>query len=264
MPASRSSSKLYHSLVLAIIGLLLLLPLIATAIYSFCQQWGATILPSGFTLGWYLELWQDPRFLMALWHSLLICFATLMISTVFIVPAVFVVFYYYPKLGTMMNIFSLMPFAIPPVVSSVGLLQLYSDGPLPITGTPWILIGSYFTITLPFVYHAVNNNLRALNLHDLMDAARLLGANSVQAFIKVILPNIRKGVLSSLFLSFSFLIGEFVFANMLVGTRFETLQVYLYNMRQTSGHFTSALVISYFTIVLVLTLIATRFNRQQP
>ncbi|MFM2483049.1 ABC transporter permease [Celerinatantimonas sp. YJH-8] len=252
---------LYHRFVLILIGFILLLPLLATAIYSLCQQWGATILPSGFTLSWYQQLWQDPRFLIALGHSLLICLGTLIISAVLIVPAVFVVFYYYPKLNTLMTVFTLLPFAIPPVVSSVGLLQLYADGPLPITGTPWVLIGCYFTIALPFIYHAVRNNLRALDLHSLMDAAQLLGANSIQAFIKVILPNIRKGLLSSLFLSFSFLIGEFVFANLLVGTRYETLQVYLYNMRQTSGHFTSALVISYFTIVLLLTLAATRFNR---
>ena len=59
----------------------------------------------------------------------------------------------------------------------------------------------------------------------------------------------------------SFLLGEFVFANMLVGTRYETLQVYLYNMRATSGHFTSALVMSYFLLTLLLTWAANRFHR---
>lgn len=252
---------LYHYAVISIICVLLLLPLVATLAYSLCQQWGATILPSGFTLHWYKILWSDPRFLTALWHSISLAFGTLLLSSLLIVPAVFVVFYYYPKLDTFMNMLTLLPFAIPPVVSSVGLLQLYSGGPIELTGTPWILVGCYFTITLPFIYRAVSNNLQALNIPDLMDAARLLGANSIQAFVKVVLPNIRKGLLASLFLSFSFLIGEFVFANILVGTSFETLQVYLFNMRQTSGHFTSALVISYFTIILLLTMAATRFNR---
>ena len=50
-------------------------------------------------------------------------------------------------------------------------------------------------------------------------------------------------------------------ANLLVGTRFETLQIYLYNMRSTSGHYTSAVVMSYFLITLILTWLATRFNR---
>ncbi|MFM2477874.1 ABC transporter permease [Celerinatantimonas sp. MCCC 1A17872] len=258
---SASHSKLYHVSVLSILYGLLLIPLLATLVYSLCDQWGATILPSGFTFKWYHQLWTDPRFLTSLYHSLVLSFGTLFISAVLIVPCVFVVFYYYPKLDTWMNVLTLLPFAIPPVVSSVGLLQLYSGGPLPLTGTPWILVGCYFAITLPFVYRAVNNNLQALNIPDLMDAAALLGASSISAFIKVVLPNIRKGLLASLFLSFSFLIGEFVFANILVGTSYETLQVYLYNMRQTSGHFTSALVMSYFTIILLLTLAATRLNR---
>jgi putative spermidine/putrescine transport system permease protein len=160
-----------------------------------------------------------------------------------------------------MNLLILLPFAVPPVVSSVGLLQLYADGPIPIVGTPWVLIGTYFTIALPFMYRALANSLQGINLRDLMDAAHLLGASTPRAFVSIVLPNIRKGLLASLFLSFSFLLGEFVFANILVGTRFETLQVYLYNMRQTSGHFTSALVMSYFFFTLLLTWLATRFSR---
>lgn len=62
-------------------------------------------------------------------------------------------------------------------------------------------------------------------------------------------------------LSFSFLIGEFVFANLLAGSRYETVQVYLYNMRNGSGHFTSALVISYFMVVLIFTWVANMLNK---
>ncbi|MBJ7553995.1 Putative 2-aminoethylphosphonate transport system permease protein PhnV [Marinomonas spartinae] len=258
---STKRAMAYHYSVTCFIYFLLLIPLLATLVYSLCDQWGATILPSGFTFKWYIQLWTDPRFLTALYHSMTLAVGTLILSAVLIVPCVFVVFYYYPKLDTGLNILTLLPFAIPPVVSSVGLLQLYSDYPLLLTGTPWILVGCYVGIALPFIYRAVNNNLRALNVHDLMDAARLLGASSTQAFFKLILPNIRKGLMASLFLSFSFLIGEFVFANLLAGANFETLQVYLYNMQQNSSHFTSALVISYFSITLILTLLATRFNR---
>lgn len=66
--------------------------------------------------------------------------------------------------------------------------------------------------------------------------------------------------MASLFLSFSFLLGEFVFANILVGTRYETLQIYLYNMRQTSGHFTSALVMTYFLFIFFTDLVGKSFQ----
>jgi len=235
--------------------------LIATLIYAFSTQWGSTILPEGLTLKWMTQLWQDPRFLLALAHSLVICFGALVLSVVLVLPLMFVIAYYFPRLDSVMNILILLPFAVPPVVSSVGLLQLYSDGPLVLTGTPWILIFCYFTIALPFIYRAITNNMQAIHLRDLMDAAQLLGASTWQAAVLVVLPNLRKGCMIALLLSFSFLIGEFVFANLLVGDRFETLQVYLYNMRTGSGHFTSALVISYFLVVLLLTLVANMVNK---
>lgn len=254
---------LWHRAVVVMLLVVLLLPLAATLVYALSSTWGATILPQGFELKWFLDLWRDPRFLTALGHSLLICLGALLLSALLVLPVIFVIAYFFPWLDGVMNIFILLPFAVPPIVSSVGLLQLYSDGPLALTGTPWILIDCYFTLMLPFMYRAVNNNMQAINLRSLMDAAHLLGASTAQAALLVILPNLRKGCMIAMLLSFSFLIGEFVFANLLVGNRYETLQVYLYNMRNGSGHFTSALVISYFVVVLLLTLLANAVSKEK-
>lgn len=263
MSHAEKRSPLFHQLVVFALMLILLMPLLGTLIYSLSTSWSATILPSGLTFKWYLALWSDARFLSAFGRSLLVCFAALALSLVLILPLLFVVSYHFPKLDAVMNVLILLPFAIPPVVSSVGLMQLFAGGPLPILGTPWILIGCYFTIALPFMYRAISNNLQAINLRDLMDAAHLLGASTWHAAFMVVLPNLRKGLLVSVFLSFSFLFGEFVFANLLVGSRYETLQVYLYNMRNDSGHFTSALVISYFMFVLLMTWAANRLNKDK-
>ncbi|WP_339524548.1 ABC transporter permease [Pseudomonas sp. EA_35y_Pfl2_R111] len=263
MSHAEKRSPLFHQLVVYSLLLILLLPLLGTLLYSFSTSWSASVLPSGLTFKWYLALWSDVRFLSAFGRSLLVCFAALALSLVLILPLLFVVSYHFPKLDAVMNVLILLPFAIPPVVSSVGLMQLFAGGPLPILGTPWILIGCYFTIALPFMYRAISNNLQAINLRDLMDAAHLLGASTSRAAFMVVLPNLRKGLMVSVFLSFSFLFGEFVFANLLVGSRYETLQVYLYNMRNDSGHFTSALVISYFMFVLLMTWAANRLNKDK-
>lgn len=258
---NKHSGLWIHKLVLMSVASLLALPIIATFLYSIARSWGATVLPDALSIKWYLQLWQDPRFLMAFGRSLIICFSTLLISIAVILPMTFAVFYRFPKLKGLMDLLIILPFAIPPVVSSVGLLQIFADEPLMLVGTPWILIGTYFTITLPFMYRALANSFQGINLHDLMDAAHLLGASTFKAFLMIVLPNVRKGILVSLLISFSFLMGEFVFANILVGTRYETLQIYLFNMRQTSGHFTSALVMSYFLFTLLLTWLAMRLNR---
>ncbi|MDO6497062.1 ABC transporter permease [Photobacterium sanguinicancri] len=251
----------FHKTVVYSIVSIMLIPILATFVYSISSRWGATVLPDGFTFDWYINLLTDSRFLDAFGRSLFICIAALTLSVILILPTIFVVFYYFPKLHKVMNMLILLPFAVPPVVSSVGLLQLYADSEIALIGTPWILIGTYFTIALPFMYRAIANSFDAINLQDLMDAAHLLGASTSKAFLLIILPNLKKGLMASLFLSFSFLLGEFVFANILVGTRYETLQMYLYNMRNTSGHFTSALVMTYFLFIFVLTWLASRFSR---
>lgn len=268
MPSHSLTAKTYqsselwlHKLILISVASLLALPIVATFIYSMATQWGATVLPDAMTFKWYLQLWQDPRFLWAFGRSLIICFGTLLISALVILPMTFAVFYRFPKLKGIIDLLIILPFAIPPVVSSVGLLQIFADEPFMLVGTPWILIGTYFTITLPFMYRALASSFQGINLHDLMDTAHLLGASTFKAFLLIVLPNIHKGLLVSLLISFSFLMGEFVFANILVGTRYETLQIYLFNMRQTSGHFTSALVMSYFLFTLLLTWLATRMSR---
>jgi ABC-type spermidine/putrescine transport system permease subunit II len=176
-------SVIYHRVVVYLLFAILLLPLLGTFIYSISSSWSATILPSGFSLKWYAQLWSDPRFLNAFGQSLLVCIGALILSVVLILPLLFVVHYHFPKLDALMNILILLPFAVPPVVSSVGLLQLYGSGPFAMVGTPWILIGCYFTVALPFMYRAITNNLQAINLRDLMDAAQLLGASTFQAAI---------------------------------------------------------------------------------
>lgn len=216
----------FHKSVVYTIVVIMLIPILATFIYSISSRWGATILPDGFTFDWYIKLLTDPRFLQAFGRSLFIGLSALALSVVLILPAIFVVFYYFPKLDKLMNILILLPFAVPPVVSSVGLLQLYADSEISLIGTPWILVGTYFTIALPFMYRAISNSFEAINLHDLMDAAHLLGASTTKAFLLIILPNLKKGLMASLFLSFSFLLGEFVFANILVGARDDLFPVY--------------------------------------
>lgn len=253
--------QLYHKTVIGVTALILLLPIAATVIYAFSSSWGATILPDGLTTRWFEQLLSDPRFMAALGRSFFICLATLAFSTLLVLPAVFAVFYYFPKLKDLMEILIILPFAVPPVVSSVGLLQIYAGEPFEIVGTPWILVGTYFTIAVPFMYRSLANGLEGINLKDLIDAAHLLGASTFSAFMRCILPNLNRALLASLFLSFSFLMGEFVFANILVGTRFETLQIYLYTKRMTSGHLNAAIVATYFCLTLILTWIAMYLSR---
>ena len=239
------------------------LPLLGTLLYSLADVWIDTFLPQSYTLKWYIELFLSDRFITSLMNSVFISVSALLVTVVLVVPTVFVIHYYFPSMKGVMNLLILTPFAVPPVVSSVGLMQLFSSEPLALTGTPWILIGAHFSVALPFMYRAIANNMGTMNLNDMVDAAHILGASTWRVFFQVIVPNVKKGLMVSIFLCFSLLFGEFVFASLLVGARFETVQVFLYNVRHYSGHFSSAIVIGYFALVLLMTSLAIRLGKEK-
>ena len=245
-------NKGWHGSIAALVMLYLFIPLLATFLYSIATDWYRTILPEGYTLDWYKELFTDPRFLGAMQRTLLVCFIAICISVVIMVPTVFIVTVYFSRLERVLQGLVMLPYAIPGVVAAVGLIKVYSAGPVVLSGSIWLLVGAYFVIVLPYMYQGIRNSMRTIDAVRLVEAAELLGASRMQAFWKVIFPNILTGIVVSTLLSFSTLFGEFVLANLLVGGHFETMQIYLFRRMGESGHLASAIVVTYFILLLAL------------
>lgn len=261
------SSLRFHKVAVGLLIIYLLIPLIGTFLFSIAGKWDRTILPESFTMKWYIELFQDARFFTAFQHTLFLIVMSVGLSIVIMLPTIFIITIYFRKLEGFLQAVAMLPYGIPPIVGAVGLIKLYSNGPIQISGTPWILIGAYFVTILPFMYQGIRNSLRTINAVELVDAAELLGASKFQAFRTVVFPNILSGILVSTLLSVALLFSEFSFANLLVGGQFETLQIYLSNKLNTSGHLTSAIVITYYSVILLLTwavLKATFRNQKSP
>ncbi|WP_129691233.1 ABC transporter permease [Gottfriedia acidiceleris] len=246
-------SSTYFKLLVGLLVIYLLIPLVGTFLFSIANKWDHSILPESYTLNWYIELFQDGRFFDAFQRTLFLIVITVFLSVSIMLPTIFIITVYFSKFEGILQAIAMLPYGIPPIVGAVGLIKLYSDGPLQIAGTPWILIGAYFITILPFMYQGIRNSLRTLNAIQLVDAAELLGATKFQAFRTVVLPNILSGILVSSLLSVALLFSEFAFANLLVGGRFETLQIYLVDKLNSSGHLTSAIVITYYLVILLLT-----------
>ena len=250
-----------HYIIVATILFFLSVPIIGTLLYSFSSSWGATILPDGFTLKWFIALFSDSRFIMSLQRSLLIAVISLVISMIVIIPSIVISAYYFPRILKIIEFLSLLPFMVPAVVLAVGLLKVYSGVNFKIFGVPFVIIGAYFSVAFPFIYRGIKNNLDSLHLKSLVETVNILGGTNFDAFRYVIFPNLKKGIISSGILSLAILLGEFMYANLLIGGRFETLQVYLFNMKGKSGHFTSAMVILFFVFVLVITYLAVSIEK---
>lgn len=244
----------WPKMVLGAILCYLLLPLVATFLFSIAQEWQTTILPSSYTLAWYERLLQDATFFKSLGRSLLISLTATTLGMFIIIPAVLVTLFYYPKIENFLRFLANLPFAFPPVILAVGLIELYGHKPILLTGTIWILLGSYFVVILPYMYQATSNSFRAIDAHSLVAAGESLGASKLQAFFYIIIPNILPGLLVAFLLSFSVLFGEFVLANLLVGSSYQTLQLYLYKISWENGHLASAIVVIYYAFILFITM----------
>ncbi|OON99872.1 MAG: ABC transporter permease [Epulopiscium sp. Nele67-Bin004] len=239
----------------------LFFPIMLTFLYSIATAWHSTILPEGFTFKWYEMLFSDIAFTQSLFRTLTISAVSVLFSMSIMIPTIYIVMVYFPNWQKVLNSLVLLPYAIPGVINAVGLIRIYSQPPFMISGTVYLLVAAYFIIVLPFIYQGITSSLRNINVREIVSAAEMLGASKVQAFTQVVIPNIISGVLVSSLLSFSILCGEFVMTNFIVGGRYETVQIYLRRVMSTSGHLSSAIVISYFIFILIVTSTAIKLSK---
>ena len=236
---------------LLILVLYLSVPILATALYAFATKWHKSIFPEGITFRWLSTLFQDTQFIEAFGRSVLLSGGAVLLALLLIVPAIFVIVLYFPKYEKWIQATVVMVYAFPGVILAVGLIRSYSQ-----LGVPMILavLGAYVVSILPYIYQGTRNSLRNVNARQLLDAAELLGASKGQALLKVLLPAVYPGLFVGALLSFSILFGEFVLINLVVGSRFETVQIYLMKQLSTSGHIASAVVFVYLVLMGLLTI----------
>ncbi len=101
------------------------------------------------------------------------------------------------------------------------------------------------TLSLPYMYRAVDTGLRAIDVRTLTEAATMLGAKTPTILIRVIFPNILVAVLSGAFLTFAIVIGEFVMASLLNRPAFGP---YMQNVGANKAYEPAALAIIAFAI----------------
>ncbi len=162
---------------------------------------------------------DPPRFYTSLLFSCGMAVLTIAFSLLVIVPTTFWVNYRLPRFKPLMELFSILPFAIPGIVLAFGYLRSYTSPPLALTnteaGTAFLLVGGYTIGVMPYVYRAVDTGLRAIDVRTLTEAARSLGAGWGSVIVRVILPNLRVALLSASLITFAVAIGEFTLANFL-------------------------------------------------
>ena len=230
-------------LIFLVVSLYFLIPLGATFYWSLRGQ--KDVL--GFEA--YRKLFADTSFLPAFSESIINAVATILLSLLIVVPTAYWVTLRLPRLRPIVEFITLLPFVIPAIVLVFGIIRLYSRPPLLLTATydssRVLLICVYVALSFPYMFRAVDNGLRAIDVRTLTEAAQSLGANWATILLKVIFPNLRVALLSGALLTFAIVIGELTVALYMAQ---HTLGPYMANLTRSKVYEPSAMAIVAFAI----------------
>jgi putative spermidine/putrescine transport system permease protein len=246
-----SGKRKMNLLIMVVLCAYLILPLALTFFYSVFQQW-TDILPNGLTFRYYGELLRDPGFYPPILRTLLISTGPVLLCSVLIILAMYVVVVYHPGLQKVMQIVCTVPYTLQGVILAISILSLYSGMPLPFSDRIVMLVCTYCVVVLPYIYRGIQNSLNAINARQLIEAATLLGCKPLAAYLRVVVPNLASGITVSAMLSVSLLFGDFVVVNIIGGSYYPTAQMYLYKMMFRSGQQTSAMIVMLFALTLLI------------
>jgi len=182
--------------------------------------------PDGLSLRWYGEMWALASFKQALartFYVSIIC--TLVAIPVGTLAAIALARYRF-RARTAIQVYLLLPFTIPLVVSGIAMMLLF--GEIRILGQLWPVGMALCIINLPFMVWAVAASVNALD-PEIENAAANCGAGPLAAFLTVTLPAVAPGVITGALLMFILAFNEFLVSLFLTDSRTVTLPVQIYN-----------------------------------
>lgn len=239
-------------IVTALYLLYLAIPIALLFIGSFGEVWSNTLLPTGVTLRWYLQVWNDPSFRAAFVSSLVVCLSTVAACVILGAPLAYAVASAANRgVRLAARVIYLLPIAAPAIVLGFGYLLVFSSDALPYLGSTWVLIGAHIVLCLPYFLQTLVSDMRNLGLSRLEDAAESLGASFPRRFVDVVLPSLRHSLASGAILVAALSIGEFQISNLIAGFLNRTYPIVLLQAFYGATGFACAA-----TVVLLLLAIA--------
>ena len=252
MNLKRKLRKAYIGLIMAF----LYAPIVMLILYSFnnSKSRGAW---SGFTTKWYADLIQNESILSALLNTLIVAVISSVIATLLGTAAAVGIQAMKKRSRDLIMNFTYLPVMSPEIVMGVSLMLLFVM--FKVDFSLFTVIVAHITFNVPYVILSVLPKLRQMDKY-LFEAALDLGCTPLQAFTKVMLPEIMPGIITGFLIAFTFSLDDFNISYFVSGERAQTLPVLIYSMtRKRVSPEINALSAIIFVVVLAV-LILTNLN----
>lgn len=186
------------------VSLLVLLPLSMIFFHTMSLSWTA-----------FLDIITDPRAVASYKVSFSTAFIAGLLNVLFGTIIAWVLVRYQFPFKRMIDGLVDLPFALPTAVAGIALTSLYAPNgwigqffDFKIAFTPLGIIIALTFIGLPFVVRTVQPVLQNISA-EVEEASASLGANHLQTFRKVILPELLPAILTGFSLAFARALGEY-------------------------------------------------------
>jgi iron(III) transport system permease protein len=127
--------------------------------------------------------------------------------------------------------FALAPLVIPGIVLAVGLFIAYSQPPLLLYGTVWILFVAYLTKEMPIGYSQAESTFRSIHT-ELEEASRIIGANRLRSLKDVTAPLARSGLIAAWSFIFIGVIRELSASILLFAPSSKVVSVVIFDLKE--------------------------------
>ncbi len=268
----KENNKLFKFLflfpVLIYTFLLILLPLIYVLFLSFCKNDSYGGIIYDFTLSNYINIF-DITYLKIFFKSILIALITTFICILISYPFAIILRKRNPHIKNLVTKLIMVPFLTNSLIRTYGwIILLRKSGvinsgllgmglikePLPLMYNIFgIIVGMVYTL-LPFMLLPICSSVFDID-NNTIDAAKDLGANKLQIFFKVILPQTISGVFNGSLMVFIPAIGYFFITDILGGGKIMIIGNLIKNQFLTARNWPFGSAISIFLIIMTFLLV---------
>lgn len=268
---------------MALVFLFLYAPIFVLIVFSFNDSQSRTVW-NGFTLRWYVELLQDRQIMNALSTTLLVSLLATIIATAAGTMAAVGFFNMKKRWRSPLLAVNSIPMTNADIVTGVSLCLLFVaffggwetfaqwlNGAQSLFRLParlhmgfGTLLIAHVTFNIPYVLLNVMPKLRQMD-KNLIDAAQDLGCTWMQAFWKVVLPEIKPGIVSGALIAFTMSVDDFIISYFTAGSGASTLAMVVYGMtkRRISPKINAISSLLFITVLTLLVIVNVREARQE-
>lgn len=201
-------------------------PIFVMMLYSFnnSKLRGSWV---GFTLNWYIDLFKNEEILTSFYYTLVTAVVATVISVLLGIVTSLGYYYLNKRQQALLLNINQLPVFNPDIVTAIGLMNLYQM--LSLSQGLTTLILSHVAFCTPYVILSILPKLKQMN-PQMIEASLDLGATPLQTLTKVVVYQIKPGILSGALMSFTLSLDDFVISFFTTGSGVSNLSVLLYSM----------------------------------